>query len=169
MTLRDVLHQSTKGQTAAWLYLPGSVKHWTLDTEAFLLNPEFKAGQDDPIWPDVVAHKQLCETLDTSTITDCVLWADKLAGHPNDNARFESFIYYVQFDAFLPKLGAPAPPPREEIMRRLDLEFYDKLGPEDSAKPCRHNGCIRGTVRFSVLCKRHHFEMIKHRECPFDH
>jgi hypothetical protein len=169
MTLRDILRQATAKQPDAWLYLPGDVKQWTLDTEAFLLNPEFEDGQDDPILPDSLAHKGLREALDTPTITDCVQWADRLAGRPDDDIRFESFIYYVRFDAFLPKIGAPDPPPPDEIMRRLDAEFYDKLGAEDLTRPCKHDGCSRGAVRFSVLCRRHHFEMIKHRECPFDH
>ena len=169
MTLRDILSQATAKQPNAWLYLPGDVKQWTLDTEAFLLNPEFEPGQDDPILPDDLAHKGLREALDTSTITDCVQWADRLVGHPDDDVRFESFIYYVRFDAFLPKIGAPDPPPPDEIMRRLDAEFYDKLGGEDLARPCKHACCSRGAIQFSVLCRRHHFEMIRHRECPFDH
>jgi hypothetical protein len=47
--------------------------------------------------------------------------------------------------------------------------FLAEGGPEDLAQSCRHAGCDRGVVRFSVLCQRHHFEMIKHRECPFTH
>ena len=61
------------------------------------------------------------------------------------------------------------PPPVEDEQRKEDRGFYEQLGPEDLARPCKHDGCKRGSVRFSVLCKRHHFEMIKHRECPFDH
>jgi len=37
--------------------------------------------------------KGLREALDTSTITDCVQWADRLAGRPDDAVRLESFIY----------------------------------------------------------------------------
>ena len=168
MTLRHIFHQATQEQPDAWLYLPGDVKQWTLDTEAFLLNPEFEPGNDDPILPDDLAHKGLHEALDTRTITDCVQWADRLAGRPDDNVRLQSFIYYLRFDAFLPKIGAPDPPPWEETQRRLDSEFYDRLGMEDMTRPCKRDGCSRGAIPNSVLCKRHHFEMIKHRECPFD-
>jgi hypothetical protein len=169
MTLRDILRRATNEQREAWLYLPGDVKQWTLETEAFLLNPEFEPGEAEPVLPDIVAQKGLREALDTQTITDCVQWADRLAGGPNDAVRLESFIYYVRFDAFLPKIGAPDPPPFHETQRQLDLEFYDTLGPEDSSRPCRHEGCGLSAIRNSVLCKRHHFAMIKHRECPFEH
>jgi hypothetical protein len=169
MTLLDILNQVSERAPHAWLCLPGDVKLWTPDTEAYLVNPEFESGKDDPIWPDFIVQKGFRETLDTQTILDCVRWADRLAGHPDADARFQSFIYYVRFDAFLPKIGAPDPPPWDETQRALDLKFYEQLGPEDLARPCRHDGCSRGAVRFSVLCKRHHFEMINHRQCPFDH
>jgi len=57
MTLRDVFHQATQEPPDAWLYLPGDVKQWSLDTEAFLLNPEYEPGKDDPILPDGLAPK----------------------------------------------------------------------------------------------------------------
>ena len=65
-------------------------------------------------------------------------------------------------------MQAADPPPLEDPKRRRDREFYDKLGPEDPSSPCQREGCNRGSVRFSVLCRRHHFEMIEHRDCPFD-
>jgi hypothetical protein len=60
------------------------------------------------------------------------------------------------------------PPPVENRQLKEDREYYEQLGSEDLARPCKHEGCCRGAVRFSALCKRHHFEMITHRECPFD-
>jgi hypothetical protein len=140
-----------------------------LETEAFLLSPEFDDKTDEPILPNGYGDKGLRETLDAQTVADCVEWADRLAGHADDAVRLESFLYYNKFDAFLPKIGAPPPPPPDEIQRRTDLEFYDKLGPEDFQRSCKHEGCGRGVVRFSVFCRRHHFEMIQHRECPFEH
>ena len=135
-------------------------RHRALD-----INPETQ----EPILPPKFASKGLRETLDAQTIHDCVQWADKLSGRHDDVVRLESFLYYVRFDAFLPQIGAPDPPPWEETRRRLDLVFYDKLGPENLSRPCTHDGCCRGAIRNSLLCKQHHFEMIKHRECPFDH
>lgn len=169
MTLREVLQQATREQPDVWLYLPGEREQWTLDTEAFLINPEFDEQTDEPVLPDGLAQRGLREALDTQTISDCVQWADGLAGRPDDAVRLESFLYYYRFDAFLPKIGAPDPPPFEETRRRLDLEFYDRLGPEEASRPCKRDGCGRGSVQHSVLCRRHHFEMIQHRDCPFDH
>jgi len=66
-------------------------------------------------------------------------------------------------------MSAVDPPPVEDKQRRLDRKFYDSLGPEDSSRPCRREGCQRGAILNSVVCKRHHFEMIERRDCPFDH
>lgn len=49
-----------------------------------------------------------------------------------------------------------------------DREFYDFLGQEDGTKPCQHEDCNRGSVRFSVLCRVHHFESIKRKPCPWN-
>jgi hypothetical protein len=68
---------------------------------------------------------------------------------------------------------APYKPPteekRQEAVRLADLEFYQQLTPEDASRPCAREGCRRGAIQCGVLCKRHHFEMIRRRDCPFDH
>jgi hypothetical protein len=87
MTLRDVLQQAAREQPDAWLYLPGECSQWTLDTEAFLLSPEFDPQTDEPMLPDEIVQRGLRETLDTRTITDCVQWADRLTGRPDDAVR----------------------------------------------------------------------------------
>jgi hypothetical protein len=56
----------------------------------------------------------------------------------------------------------------EEVARAVlarDREWYDSLGPEDPSRPCRREGCNRGSVRFSVFCRPHHFG----ENCPFTH
>lgn len=55
-----------------------------------------------------------------------------------------------------------------EWQRQEDREFYDILGPERPEVPCRREGCTRGAIELSVLCRPHHFENIKDRPCPFD-
>jgi hypothetical protein len=62
---------------------------------------------------------------------------------------------------------AADPPPVEDPQLRRDRQFYEQLGPEDLSRPCKKEGCQRGAIRNSVLCKRHHFEMIERRYCPF--
>ncbi len=49
-----------------------------------------------------------------------------------------------------------------------DRVFYDSLDQEDPSKACRSPGCNRGTVKFSVFCRRHHFENVQNRPCPFE-
>jgi hypothetical protein len=55
-----------------------------------------------------------------------------------------------------------------EAQLTRDREFYDLLGPERLGMPCRATGCERGSVKFSALCRRHHFESVMKRRCPFD-
>jgi len=66
-------------------------------------------------------------------------------------------------------MRATDPPPVEDPQLRCDRQFYEQLGPEDLSRPCKKEGCQRGAIRNSVLCKRHHFEMIKRRDCPCDY
>ena len=66
-------------------------------------------------------------------------------------------------------LRAADPPPVEDEQLLEDRQFYDCLGPEDVSSPCRKEGCSRGSLLRSVFCRRHHFEMIQKRDCPFDH
>lgn len=61
-----------------------------------------------------------------------------------------------------------APSPELDKQRREDWSFYNSLGDEDLSRPCKHEGCKRGAIQFGVLCKRHHFEMLHERDCPFD-
>src|SRR5437016_5906076 len=114
MTLRDVFHAVTKRQPDAWLFLPSESSTWNLDSDAILINPEYDDATDEQVLPEVVKQNDLRETIDTQTIADCVRWADRLAGRADDLVRLESFLYYVRWDAFLPKIGAPDPPPIEE-------------------------------------------------------
>jgi hypothetical protein len=48
------------------------------------------------------------------------------------------FVHYLhlRFDAFLPSPEAPSPPSLAESAYRLDLEFYNALGPERSDMSC---------------------------------
>ena len=39
-----------------------------------------------------------------------------------------------------------------------------ELGPE----MCKVKGCERLRIRFSVMCRRHHYEQVHRRPCPFD-
>ncbi len=166
MTLREVFRRAKQRQLPeAWLYLPADTE-WTVDTIGEFIDWENEEKDADEI-PLVAKEKNLHETLDHGTIEQVVDWADRLTGGHDDAARLDIFRYYFKFDAFPDRLGAPDPPPAHEIIQRLDREFYDSLGDERTGTKCRHEGCNRGTVRFSVFCKTHHFEQIKRKLCPF--
>ncbi len=49
-----------------------------------------------------------------------------------------------------------------------DRSFYDSLVQENPSTACRSPDCNRGTVRFSIFCRRHHFESVQKRPCPFE-
>ena len=55
----------------------------------------------------------------------------------------------------------------ERVTRDMDRRFYDSLGEERQDFPCKHKGCPRGAVQFSVFCRPHHFESLIKRPCPF--
>jgi hypothetical protein len=67
--------------------------------------------------------------------------------------------------------GHAPDPARDERLRAWQLEqdrkFYDLLGEERSDVPCRGDGCRRGAVKHSVLCRPHHFESVWKRPSPF--
>lgn len=108
------------------------------------------------------------EGLDTQTLEGVGFCAAQFQNPPSDELLVESFIYYWRFDAWLPKPGAPEPPPTEIIMLNEARKFYEILGPERTNVQCRAPGCNRGAISLSVFCRPHHFEMIRKTPCPFD-
>jgi hypothetical protein len=44
--------------------------------------------------------------------------------------------------------------------------FLELLGEELGPENCKHDGCDRKRIQYSVMCRRHHFEMIKQRPMP---
>ena len=167
MKLREIFQEAKrKNLPKSWLYLPIDVP-WSADTEGVFLDWENEEKDADEI-PLTAKQGNLRESLDYATIEDIVDWADRLTGLENESARLEVFLYYFKFDAFPDRLGAPDPPSPEETMRRLDRKFYDLLGDERPGTKCRDAECVRGTVKFSVFCRTHHFEQIKKRPCPFN-
>ncbi len=57
-------------------------------------------------------------------------------------------------------------PPPEVLQRREDLRYYNSLGSERLKFKCRRENCERGAVKFSVFCRKHHFENVRGRPCP---
>lgn len=52
------------------------------------------------------------------------------------------------------------------LRAQQERELLAELGPELPEEPCRHEGCSRGAVRHSVLCREHHVEQLRKRGAP---
>jgi hypothetical protein len=168
--LRSVIQRfrSWNVEDDAWLYIVGKSIDLRLDTAADLGVLELAEDSDEQIDPPGFRERGLRSIIDQYTVRQCIEWADGLSGNQDDTAAADIIRYYIRFDAWPETLNAPAPPPAEECIRRIDRAFADKLGPEDSTRKCRREGCGRGTVKLSVLCRRHHFEMIQGKPYPFE-
>jgi len=149
-----------------WLYLPCEAP-LTPETPCVLLDDEENDRDDDGNPLEAIRASFPFEGLATQLMEDTAEAARCFQEKPTDELLIESFDYYRRFDAFLPRPGAPDPPPWAEIQLSLDREFYEMLGSERADQQCRHEGCLRGAISHSVLCKKHHFESIRGRTCPF--
>ncbi len=51
--------------------------------------------------------------------------------------------------------------------RKLDQDWYSSLGDELGPARCAGERCTRLCIAHSVMCWRHHYEMVKRRPSPF--
>lgn len=168
MKLKEIFKLARHGELSGdFLYLPDH-GNWTIETEGRFIEWTEEDLNANANLPREAVENNLVEGLDGQTIEGIVKWADRLAGKKDDSARLDVFLYYHKYDAYPDKLNSPPPPPANEIIARLDREFYDLLGKERSGTKCKKDDCERGTVQYSVLCKKHHFESIQKKPCPFD-
>jgi hypothetical protein len=161
-TLRLALRAAAKGKLGrAWLYLPKQEELYP-ETPCLLVDDD---NEDSSAVAAAIGFP--VEGLDAPTLHETAEWARALHDPPSDELLLESFAYYLKFDAWLPHPGAPDPTAWDETKRSLDREFYDGLGPESPHVSCRKPGCVRGAIEFSVMCRPHHFEMLRRESCPF--
>lgn len=165
--LGDVFSKIKSGDLrTGWIYFRDT-KNPTLNTECFLVVSDDDFDSEDGIPSKARLAGYAVEGLDVETINDCLLCAQQFGQAKDASVELESFVYYWRFDAFLPRPGAPEPPPPEIVMMNIDRQFYESLGDEFTANPCRNQGCKRGSIEHSVFCRVHHFESIKKKPCPF--
>ena len=172
MSLRQVITKVRNRQgnpDEDWLFINGDADDLNLDTDCDLGMVEIDEDSEDldEIIPAEFQARELYSTIDYQTVVDSIEWADRLSGCEDDDAAAEVIRYYIRFDAWPDRLGAPDPPPQDEIIARLDREFFDSLGPEREGTQCRREGCASGAVAYSAFCSRHHFESLKKKPCPF--
>jgi hypothetical protein len=164
--LADLLNRAASGDLPrGWLHLPSDSKTWNAQTPAYLIGNE--AMEDEEGIEEEAAQRGYICTVDTDNLEGIIRGAHEVLKVNSFEGRLEALIYYVRFDAFLPKIGAPDPPPWQETQLRLHRDFYDSLGAERPDMPCRAPGCKRGAVKLSAFCKTHHFEQVQNRPCPF--
>ena len=143
-----------------WLFLPrGEI---TAHTECVLLEDDV-----DDLESIAAALGFPEEGLETGDLKAIFQGAEQLVANPSDSVLVRAFTYYLKFDAYLPSIDAPDPPPPEVGQVELDRKFYQSLGTEREGVVCRKAGCGRGAVALSIFCRPHHFESVKRRPCPF--
>ncbi|MBB3210737.1 hypothetical protein FHS27_006585 [Rhodopirellula rubra] len=171
MTTLEAIIQRLRSNDASdddWLYVAGDFADLSLSTDADLGSPSYDEDTDEESHPPEFTKRGLCITIDRQTADQCIAWADRLAEAQDNAAAADIIRYYIRFDAWPETLGAPDPPPTEEVFLRMDREFCDMLGDERKDVACKRDGCDRGAVPMSVLCRRHHFENVKGRPYPFE-
>lgn len=164
--LPEFLHSSiARSLPEGWLYLrQGEV---TISTEClFLTEQDYDDDQD--VETKAAALGFPVEGLDNQTLESVCEGALSLTPNASDDLLVRAFDYYRRFDAFLPGPDAENPPSPNEVILSLDRQFYDSLGMEVMGTACRHGGCGRGAVRLSAFCRKHHFENVRKRLCPFE-
>lgn len=160
-TLARVLDDATNSRLEdSWIYFRDA-PDVALDSECLVISDyeepgKFAASLGFPM-----------EGLDAPTIEDCMSWAKSQSPKPSPALQLYAFRYYWRFDAFPIAAWAPDPPPAAEVRATLALEFYRSLGSERQQVRCRHVGCASGAITHSVLCRAHHYEMIRREPCPF--
>lgn len=65
-------------------------------------------------------------------------------------------------------IGVISNPHTSAFWRDAHASWWDKLGEEIGPELCAMSDCRRKRIRFSVKCRRHHYEMIWGHACPFD-
>ena len=99
---------------------------------------------------------------------DCRVEESKFRGM-GDSARLEEILrIFVNWAKSQNEDWLKPPPPlsEEELQKLEDQNFWDSLGEEKGPETCKHDGCDRKRIPLSVMCRRHHFEMVKKRSIP---
>lgn len=110
-------------------------------------------------------------------------WVAQHYDQPDSVASWNDLILWevddeeIAVDEFFKLLDKFRAEESEEKFRsaeaRLHLEtdkgWWDQLGKaEFGIENCAQTGCDRKRIRLSVMCRRHHYEMVKQYPCPFD-
>ena len=164
--LIEILHKSiSKNLPEGWLCVKADEEEFTEKTLVTIIDLDDFTDEEIDQFEE---EKGLHVLIDSQTLEDIADFAHNIEKPLTDETLLESFIYYVENDAFLTEKGFK-PLPQEDWQRKIDQDFYDQLGSESETEKCKKENCDRGKINASVFCKVHHFEMIKQKPCPFNH
>ncbi len=169
MSLRDIIHGARGGSIHSdedRLLIKGDAKDLGLDDDCALARVagDSAEGIDDGDLPAEFRKRGLRPTISYQELKESVESADMLAGEPDDAVALEMIRYMIRYGVIPDEAGARS---QQEIEDSADLDFYKTLEAEVPGTRCRKEDCPRGTVKFSVFCRVHHFENLKGRPCPF--
>lgn len=107
MILGETLRAAFEKRLArGWVYLPRA-RGLRLDTPCLHYVEDRDAEPEEP--GDVAARQGFpVEGLDCATIEDTADWARHIADPPPDELLLQSFVFYLENDAFLPLRSEPA-------------------------------------------------------------
>ena len=100
-TLIALLHNAEKSDWRLALYLPLSPSEWCADTVTIVEDPDNVDPDDPDSDPDVVREAGYRYVMSMQSVRSIVTYARQQRERVSDGALIESFLYYVQNDAYL--------------------------------------------------------------------
>lgn len=166
--LREVFQAALRGEmVAGWIFLPNT-SNITLDVLCMVVPDDDDAEVDERGIPLEASRRGFVkEGLNRDMIEDVIAWARRFKNPPTVDVIFEGYQYYLAHDALPAHPGAEKPALPSDILLTQDRRFYDSLGGPSDIE-CEASGCQRMAITMSTRCRRHHFEMVTGRSCPFD-
>lgn len=141
-----------------------------------------QAGEDGQGWcsPSWLAFCDMWDcnyvSLDTKTsyildcdheqLGECTIIAQSFAEFVDRALHSKGNPYWLSND--FSSYGVVTWEPVAEFYRRLDADWWSSLGSEIGPELCKADGCPQKRIELSVMCRRHHYEMVMRRLCPFD-
>ena len=92
------------------------------------------------------------------------VWAEEVVFDEGDDMRC---LYTVKTEEPPTWLQGAAPMAQVVVREDEDRRFFDALGVEEGPRPCLYDGCPSLPITGSDFCRRHHFEVVQGRPCPW--
>ena len=92
------------------------------------------------------------------------VWAEEQVFEAEDDMHC---LYAVRTGDPRVWLQSAEPVARHVVRDDEDRRFYDDLGPELGPRGCLYDGCQRLRILGRNFCRRHHFQMVHDRPCPW--